>query len=76
MTIRFERNGDKFTAYAANGTQLHVEGNARRPRWAYVSAPGYGMGMLYNCTLRSVGDMRRLFHKLAVADFVNKAARA
>lgn len=73
MTIRFEREGDKFTAYATNGTTLHIEGSARRPRWAYVMAPGFGMGMLYNCTLRNVGDMRNLFRQLSAAEFVTRA---
>lgn len=73
--ITFERNGRKLTAIAANGTKLHIDmgSNVVRPEWAFVSAPGFGTSALYNCALRSVGDMRALFRKLAVADFVTTA---
>lgn len=77
--ITFSRNGTtygtaKFTACADNGTRLVlIVGNAGHILDAYVIAHGFGVSSLYNCVNRNVGDLRRLFHKLAKADFVTAA---
>jgi hypothetical protein len=74
--MTFERKGNIFTAKAVNGTRLVLKvSQSHRVVDGYVIAPGFGMASLYNCTLRNVGDMRGLFHKLAKADFVTEAAR-